>query len=61
METAAENRLEGIELSGMFATFCSYESLFGHNHPQTLRLMWALFWAAIMIGAWDFWARFAAS
>jgi eukaryotic-like serine/threonine-protein kinase len=27
------------ELPSMFATLCSYESIFGPYHPQTLRLM----------------------
>ena len=53
METAAEDRLEGLELQGIYATFCSYESLFGPNHPQTLRMICLLGMALLRHGELD--------
>jgi hypothetical protein len=53
METATEDRSEDLELPGMFATFCSYESLFGPNHPQTLRMICLLGLALVRHGELD--------
>jgi len=38
MQITQSGEIQRTELPGMLATLCSYESLFGPNHPQTLNL-----------------------